>query len=93
MMLAATMASIALEFRLKSPELLGYCSSLLRDSRFFDAQFGTGSAVGGAERSRMFKALRVRLLDVGTPTGKARLAIAQDGTGEAELLKRAKMYS
>ena len=92
-MFIATIASLTLDFILKSPEFLGYCSSLVRDSRFFDTRYGTGSAIGGAERARMFKTLRLKLVDVGGETGNARLAVVEDGTKERELLKRGRLYS
>ena len=91
-MLTAAIASLTFDCLLKSPELLGYCSSLVRDSRFFDARYGTGSAVGGAERARTFKTLRLKLMDVGSETGNARLAVVQEGRKEEELLRRGRLY-
>ena len=91
-MLAAAIASLTFDFLLKGPELLGYCSSLVRDSKYFDARYGSGSAVGAAERTRRFKTLRLKLVDVRGETGDARLAVVQDGRVEGEPLKRGRVY-
>ena len=92
-MLIAAIASMTLDLLLRSPELLGYCSSLVRDSRFFDSRYGTGSALGGAERARIFKTLKLKLVDVGAEKGSARLAVVQDdGTREGQPLKRGRLY-
>ena len=91
-MLIAAIASMTLHFLLRSPELLGYCSSS-RNSRFFDSRYGTGSAIGGTERARIFKTLKMKLVDVGAETGSARLAVVQDdGTREGQPLKRGRLY-
>ena len=91
-MLTAAIASLTFDFLLKGPELLGYCSSLVRDSKYFDARYGSGSAVGAAERTRRFKTVRLKLVDVGGETGDARLAVVQDGRVEGEPLKRGRLY-
>ena len=78
-MLAAAIARVALELKLRGPELLGYCSTLIRDSRFFHTRYGAGSTMGGAERTRLFRSLRLKLLDVGVETGTERLVIAPEG--------------
>ena len=92
-MLKAAIASLTFDFLLKGPELLGYCSSLVRDSKYFDARYGSGSAVGAAERTRRFKTVRLKLVDVGGETGDARLAVVQDGRVEGEEpLKRGRLY-
>lgn len=92
-LLTAAIASLTFDFVLKGPELLGYCSSLVRDSRYFDNRYGTGSAIGGAERARRFKALRLKLVDVGGETGDARLAILQEETEEGgKPLERSRLY-
>ena len=78
-MLAATITSVALELKLRGPEFLGYCSTLIRDSRFFHTRYGAGSTMGGAERTRLFRSLRLKLLDVGVETGTERLVIDQVG--------------
>ena len=91
-LLTAAIASFTFDCLLKGPALLGYCSSLVRDSKYFDARYGTGSAIGGAERARMFKTLRLKLVDVESETGEARLAVVQDGTKEREPLERGRLY-
>ena len=91
-MLTAAIASLTFDFLRKSPELLGYCSSLVRDSKYFDACYGTGSAIGAAERARTFNTLRLKLMDVGGETGDSRLAIVQAGTKEGEPLERGRLY-
>ncbi|KAG8169798.1 hypothetical protein KVR01_000543 [Diaporthe batatas] len=58
-------AGLCLRAWITGPDLLGFASSLTRDNPYFpDSVSSCGSALGGADRSRMCKDLRVQIADV-----------------------------
>ena len=81
-MLLAAVTSVILELKLRGPDLLGYYSTIVRDLRSFDRRYGAGSAIGGVEHTRLFRTLRLRLLDVGEEMGTECLVVAPDGTAK-----------
>jgi hypothetical protein len=68
-LLAVAVAGIVVRAGLTGPDILGYVSSLTRDSPYVKVAEG-GSALDGADRARLLRGLRVQLRD------------AMDGTGE-----------
>ncbi|KAG9238493.1 hypothetical protein BJ875DRAFT_40490 [Amylocarpus encephaloides] len=59
-MTVATVSGSVLDHRTRNPEVLGWVSGLLRDSKFVEVE-GTGGAVRAAEVSRKNKDLRLRM--------------------------------
>lgn len=49
---------------LQAPEVLGYCTTFLRDSPFAINGRGVGSAIGASERTRRWKNVEIKLVDV-----------------------------
>jgi hypothetical protein len=80
-MFAAAVAAVILRLQCQTPDLLGYVSSLTRDSEFFKWQGGAGggSVLDGAERARILKKDRVRLVDVGRGEEVGRIALVPEG--------------
>jgi hypothetical protein len=89
-MLGASLVALALKLSCSGPEVLGYVSSLTRDSPHFSMDGNFNSTVDGAERSRLMRNLRVRLGDVrlGEDTGK----IAFAPLLESGVAKRGRLY-
>lgn len=57
-------AGLVLRAWIAGPALLGYASSLMRDNPYFPKSVSScGSALGGADRARMFKDMRVQIMD------------------------------
>jgi hypothetical protein len=64
-----SLASLALRLVTKAPDILGYVSSLTRDSPYFrndedKSDAPASSALSGPERARVLRRLRVRIADV-----------------------------
>jgi hypothetical protein len=80
-MFAAAIAAVVFKLQCQTPDLLGYVSSLTRDSEFFKWQGGAGrgSVLDGAERARILKEDRVRLMDVGRGEEVGRIALVPEG--------------
>lgn len=58
-------AGLWLRARIAGPDLLGFASSLTRDNPYFPpSSQAAGSAVGGAERARAWRDMRVQMADV-----------------------------
>ncbi|KAF3022634.1 hypothetical protein E8E14_013960 [Neopestalotiopsis sp. 37M] len=55
--------SLWLRALINTPDILGFASSLTRDNAYFPLQ-SSGSALGGAERARLMKDVRVQITDV-----------------------------
>lgn len=56
-------ADIFLRATTNAPDILGFASSLTRDNPYFPIQ-PSGSALGGLERTRLLKDVRVQIADV-----------------------------
>lgn len=78
-MILASILTVLLRFLSKGPDILGYVSTLLRDSPFMEEQAARGSTLTGLERARLLENHRVRLLDVQADQEVGRIAIAQIG--------------
>lgn len=58
-------AGLWLRAWIAGPNILGYASSLMRDNPYFpESASSCGSALGGADRSRMCRDMRVQITDV-----------------------------
>ncbi|ORY04463.1 hypothetical protein BCR34DRAFT_572675 [Clohesyomyces aquaticus] len=91
MLIAATFALLMHAF-CRAPAILGYVSSLIRDSTFFD-DFGMykNSMEDGVEKTKRLGELRVMIADVGSGTdGVGKIAFAPVGAGER--VRKRRMY-
>jgi hypothetical protein len=80
-MFTAAILAVIVKFQCQTPDLLGYVSSLTRDSEFFKWQGGGGggSMLDGAERARILKGDRIRLFDVSRGGEIGRIALVPEG--------------
>ena len=74
-MLAAAIAGIWLAWRVQGPEVLGYCSSLIKDSRYI--QNSRKSTLTAPDRTKKLGTLRLRLADVQGDQEVGRVAIVK----------------
>jgi hypothetical protein len=63
-MLAAALLTIWCAFHTTIPDVLSYCSSLTRDSRYFDGIAGGGSTMDGLQRAKALQNVKIRLGEV-----------------------------
>lgn len=63
-MFALACLALIIDCFLRGPEVLGYCTTLLRDSPFAINGRGVGSAMGASERTRRWKNVEIKLADV-----------------------------
>ena len=92
-MLATAIAGVWLAWRVQGPEVLGYCSSLIKDSRYVAAP--GSSATRATERTKQLKTLKLRLADVQGDRDVGRVAIvkAEDvGVGTIVPLRKDRRY-
>lgn len=92
-MFVAALAGVVLSYVVRGPDLLGYCSSLTRDTPYVPSG-REGSAMDGARRTRELKALKLALCDVaGEHESAGRIAVAEvDGKLKLLPLRRDRMY-
>ncbi|KAE8443870.1 hypothetical protein EG329_001279 [Mollisiaceae sp. DMI_Dod_QoI] len=62
-MLAAAVIGALFSFKSRGPDVLGYCSTFLRDSPFVRGG-NVGSSMDGPDEGRTFKNMRLRMMDV-----------------------------
>ena len=74
-MLISAIVGVILINATLNPDILGYCSTMTRDSPYIRLPPG-GSTLGGAARARLLRSLEVRLGDVGTEEGAGHIALA-----------------
>jgi hypothetical protein len=89
-MLTATIAGAVYGALLRGPELIGYCSSLTRDTPYVRGGY-TKSTLQGLERSKFYAKTRLRLVDVESDKEIGLLAIANDD-GDAGNLRQGRLY-
>jgi hypothetical protein len=79
-MFAAAVFSLVMHHLCHAPQILGFVSSLTRDSRYFEMMHGNSSE-DGAKTAKRLRALKFRVEDVhaGADVGKIAFAPAQDG--------------
>lgn len=67
-MFAAALLTIWCAFHTSIPDVLSYCSSLTRDSRYFDYIPAGGSTLDGLRRSKAMRDVEIRLGEVDRPS-------------------------
>jgi hypothetical protein len=79
-MLAASIFSLVMHYRCHAPQILGFVSNLVRESKHFESVQGN-SCEDGTKASKRLAAIKVKLADInGTePGGKIAFAPAQNG--------------
>lgn len=63
-MFAAALLTIWCAFHTNIPDVLSYCSSLTRDSRYFNFVPGTGSTIDGLQRAKAMQNVEIKLGEV-----------------------------
>ena len=76
-MLTAAVTSLWLSWLVQGPEVLGYCSSLVKDSRYINVP--NRSTMRGAERAKKLGRLKLRLADVAGDQDVGHIAIVDAG--------------
>ena len=91
-MLSAAIFSWIVRSQCRAPSILGYVSSLIRDSTYFeDYGVNTSSVEDGVEKSRRLRGLKVMIADVGNGMKNAnKIAFAPVGVGGR--VKEGKLY-
>jgi hypothetical protein len=90
-LLFAAVVSFWLRKHTLAPDIFGFVSSLTRDNPNLRLPEG-GSTLGGIERSRAMKGVRVKIADVGE-AGRGRIGLTQvDAWEETRDLERGKTY-
>ena len=74
----AAVIGIILEWRVKSPEILGYCSSLIKDSKYIE--ISDNSTLGATDRSKAHTKLKLKLADVAGAEEVGHIAIVEVGS-------------
>ena len=84
------------DYFLQGPEILGYCSALLRDSPFAGTERGVGSAMGSSERVGRWGNVEIKLVDVRAGEDVGYIAVAEVERARAwstRLLKGGRLYA
>lgn len=76
-MLCAALVGAFFSWQIRGPEILGYTSTLLRDTPYTSA-VKAGTTMDGLERARREGAMRVKLLDVDPDNEVGYIAVAED---------------
>jgi hypothetical protein len=76
-MLGAALVGAFFSFHIQGPDLMGYCSTFLRDTPYVSG-VKAGSTMDGIERTRREAGMRVKLLDVDPDNEVGYIAIAED---------------
>lgn len=91
-LLFAAIFAFWLRKKTHAPDIFGYVSSLTRDNALLDVP--GGSALGGIDRTRMMKHVKVKLGEVPTATGVGKVTLTYVGNDErcARDLEKGKLY-
>jgi hypothetical protein len=83
-MFLAACFSLVVHSLCRAPQVLGYASSLVRDSRYFEDVTGVygNSVEDGPEKSKRLGRMRVMLTDVRDGRGAGKIAFAPQGMGK-----------
>jgi hypothetical protein len=73
-MLSAAVIGTILNHKSNALDLLGYCSTLIKDNPYIQ-ESGVGSAMNGYARRRFYKNLRLKLVDVESEKDRGYIAI------------------
>lgn len=89
---AAGVAGVLLRWVVIGPDVLGYVSSLTRDTPYVRVTEG-GSALAGIERAKLLRGLRLKMGDVGEGTeGVGRVAVSDEKGGGVRPLTEERLY-
>lgn len=80
-MFVAAVSAVVLKMRCETPHLLGYVSTLTRDSEYIPWARGIGSSLDGDERARLLGEEKVRIADVKGTEEVGRIALVAEGAG------------
>lgn len=78
-MFAAALITIWCALHTTVPDVLGYCSSLTRDSKHFEQMAGRGSTMDGLQRAKAMQHVKVRLGEVDGPSDVKETRFQQPG--------------
>lgn len=91
-MVLAAIASGIFGHLSQGPEVLGYCSSMLRNTPYV-AETTQGSTIGGMHRTREFQHVRIKLADVESENDVGYIAVTKDeGTSRRDQLSMNRFY-
>ncbi|KAE9368721.1 hypothetical protein N431DRAFT_470409 [Stipitochalara longipes BDJ] len=91
-MLAAAIIGTVLNHKSNAPESLGFCSEMIKDNPNIPGSH-IGSALSGFARTKLFKTLKLRLVDIENENDRGYLAIVQDDGRYGQLpRKSARLY-
>lgn len=89
--LGAALVGAFFSWRIKGPDILGHCSTLLRDTPYAGA-VKAGTTMDGLERTRRQRSMKVKLLDVDPDNEVGYIAIAEDLGGPGRGLMWGRYY-
>lgn len=88
-MFAAAVASLVFHAQCRAPTILGFASSLLRDSKYFeDPMYHMNSTEDGSEKSKRLENVRVMVADVRGGDVVGKVALAPAGLSRRVCVKR-----
>jgi hypothetical protein len=76
-MLGAALVGAFFSYQIRGPDLLGFCSTLLRDTPYVTC-VKSGSTMDGMERTRREAGMRIKLVDVDADNEVGYIAIVED---------------
>jgi hypothetical protein len=76
-MLSAAITRTILNHKSSAPEVIGYCSTLVKDNPYIQGS-EVGNTMPGFARNRLYRNLRLGLVDVEDERDRGYIAIAQD---------------
>jgi hypothetical protein len=89
--LGAALVGAFFSWRIRGPDILGHCSTLLRDTPYTSA-VKAGTTMDGLEKTRREGSMKVKLLDVDPDSEVGYVAIAEDVGGSGGGLVRGRYY-
>ncbi|EXJ73738.1 uncharacterized protein A1O5_03500 [Cladophialophora psammophila CBS 110553] len=90
-LLAAAIAAFWLRKNTIAPDIFGYVSSLTRDNPHIDLPDG-GTTLGGLERARLLRDVKVRIADVSRDGEVGHVGLVTEAR-EADMLSKGKVYA
>jgi hypothetical protein len=86
-MLAAAIVGTVLNHKSNAPEMLGFCSTIVKDNPHIRGS-EAGSAMSGFARTKLFKNLKLKLVDIESENDRGYFAIVQDDGRYSELPRK-----
>lgn len=90
-LLVCTLASLLLRLITIAPDILGYVSSLTRDSPYFETLQSGGSVLSGEERARKLRDVKVQIADVNPEAKVGHVAFVKAETLQGEKQEYARL--